>query len=355
METRVWHYDGRSGERRMPIIALTADQRHFVLEGDGADPGPYAFTDLKPHGTSHHERAFGLKGRPGWRITFLEFPPSEIAVQLPKQGRYGRWIDRFGLWRSVGVLAVLAALVVAVTLKLPPLIARLIPQSMEQRMGRLMVGNMGAYACTTPEGEAALKALAARLRQGDGITIRVVNAQMVNAVAFPGGQVVLFDGLIQNAQSPDEVAGVLAHELGHVAHRDGMESLVRQYGLSLLLGGFDSNISGYGNALLNARYSRKTEAGADGYAIGHLQAANVSPRPTAALFARLAKQDEQSGNAGLLLNYLSSHPLSSAREQRFAASAVKGAAYTPSLTPSQWQALRKMCADGPPAPTGINF
>lgn len=344
METRVWHYDGRSGERRMPAILPAADDRHFVLQGDGADPGPYAFADLTPHGTSHHERAFGLKGRPGWRITFLEFPPSEIAVHLPKPARYGAWIDHFGLWRSAGVLAILAALVVGFTLKLPPLIARMIPESVEQRMGRLIVGNLGGSACTTPQGEAALKALATRLHQKDGVTIHVVQAPMINAVALPGGQVVLFDGLIQSAKSPDEVAGVLGHELGHVAHRDGMESLIRQYGLNLLLGGFDRNIGGYGNALLNARYSRKAEAGADDYAIGQLTAANISPQPTAALFARLAKEDEVPGNAGRLLNYLSSHPMSSSREQHFAASVKPGVVYTPAMTPAQWQALRTMCS-----------
>ncbi len=348
METRVWHYDGRSGERRMPAIVPSADERRFTLQGDGADPGPYAFADLEPHGTSHHERAFGLKGRPGWRITFLEFPPSEIAVQLPKPARYGAWIDRFGLWRSAGVLAILAVLVVAFTLKLPPLLARLVPQSVEQRMGRLIVGNLGTYACASPQGDAALKALGARLRQDGDVTIRVVHAPMINAVAFPGGQVVLFDGLIQNATSPDEVAGVLAHELGHVAHRDGMESLIRQYGLRLVLGGFDGNVSGYGNALLNARYSRKAEAGADGYAIGRLQAANISPLPTAGLFARLAKQDEEPGNAAVLMTYLSSHPLSVSREKAFQASAKPGAAYTPALSPDQWQALRAMCGDRRP-------
>lgn len=343
METRVWHYDGHSGERRMPAIVPAPNEAQFLLQGDGAEPGPYAFADLVPQGSSHHERAFGLRNRPGWRITFLEFPPSEIAVQLPKPPRYGSWIDRFGLWRSVGALAVLAALAVLVTLKLPPLIARLIPQSVEQRMGRAMVASLGSYTCSTPQGEAALKALATRLRQDDDVTIRVVKAPMVNAVAFPGGQVVLFDGLIQDAQSPDEVAGVLAHELGHVAHKDGMESLVRQFGLNMLLGGFDRNVSGYGNALLNARYSQKAEAGADGYAIGRLTYADISPAPTAALFGRLARQDEQPGNASKLLNYLSSHPLSSARQQRFAGSVKPDHAYRPALDPAQWQALRAMC------------
>lgn len=343
MDVYVGHYDGQTGGRREPRLVLAARDGWFTLEGQGADPGPYAFAHLVHQGHSARERVYGLKGRPGWRISFLEFPPSEIAVQLPKASRYGAWIDHFGLWRSVVVLAVIAVLVVAFTLKLPPLIARLIPQSMEQRMGRLMVGNFGAYACSTPQGDAALRALGERLGKQGNVTIRIVRAPMINAVAFPGGQVVLFDGLIQSAQSPEEVAGVLSHELGHVAHRDGMESLIRQFGLGLLFGGIDSNVSGYSQALLNANYSRKAEMGADGYAIGHLQAANISPHPTAALFARLARQEEQPGGGALMINYLGSHPLSSARERRFAASARPGAAYTPALNTAQWQALRTIC------------
>lgn len=347
METRVWHFDGHSGARRMPAIVPSADETRFLLQGDGAEPGPYAFADLVPQGNSHHERAFGLRDRPGWKITFLEFPPSEIAVQLPKPPRYRAWLERVGFWRAISVLLLLATLALLVTLKLPPLIARLIPQSTGQKLGEAMVASLGSYTCSTPQGDAALKALATRLGQGDDVRIRVVQAPMINAVAFPGGQVVLFDGLIQDAQSPDEVAGVLAHELGHVAHFDGMESLIRQFGVRMLLGGFESNIAGYGNSLLNARYSRKAEAGADGYAIGRLQSAGISPGPTAALFHRMALQDTQPGNTGKLLTYLSSHPLSEARERRFAGAVQPNYPYRPALDTAQWQALRAMCGTRP--------
>ncbi|WP_354278454.1 M48 family metallopeptidase [Sphingomonas trueperi] len=349
VDTRVWHYDGRSQQRRMPTLVPSADETRFTLEGDGAAPGPYAFADLQPEGHSHHERAFGLKGRPGWRITFLEFPPAEIAVRLPKLRRERPWLSRARLGWVAAVLAVFALFVLGLTLKLPPLLARLIPQATQQRMGRLVVANLGAYACSTPQGEAALKVLAARLRQGDDVTIRVVHAPMINAAAFPGGEVVLFDGLVQSAESPDEIAGVLAHELGHVAHRDGMEALIRDYGLDLLFGGFERNVSGYSSALLHARHSYKAEAGADGYAIGRLQFAKISPLPTAALLARLARQDESPENAGKLLTYVSAHPLSQSRERAYRASADPAVRYTPALDAAQWQALRGMCGGAPGA------
>jgi Zn-dependent protease with chaperone function len=45
-----------------------------------------------------------------------------------------------------------------------------------------------------------------------------------NAFALPGGKVYLFDGLLAKAENPDEIAGVLAHELGHLKHRDGIRA-----------------------------------------------------------------------------------------------------------------------------------
>lgn len=343
MDVEVWHYDGRGGQGRSPRMVLTAEAGGFVLDGDGADPGPYVFADLVPKGHGPHDRTYGLKGRPGWRISFQEFPPSEIALQLPKPPRYAGWVARFGRRRVAAVFAVIGVLFVGFTLKLPPLIARLMPQAIEQRMGRMMVDTLDDYTCSSPAGDAALRVLGDRLGQQGKVTIRIVRAPMINAAAFPGGQVVLFDGLIQNAESPDEVAGVLSHELGHVAHRDGMQWLFRQFGLRLLFGGFDHNVATYTHAVLNARYANRAERGADAYAVGHLQAAHISPRPTAALFARLAERERQPGATALLFDYLGSHPISPAREQYFADGVRPGATYTPALTPAQWQALRTMC------------
>lgn len=343
-EASVWHYDGVSGVRRAPVMVLR--DGGFSLVEDGQAGEAHRFVDLVPLGSPGGFLQFGLKQRPGWRIGFLEAPPPGIAALLPRTRGYGALIDRIGLWPAViGFAAVSVAIVFAV-LNAPSVIARMIPRSAEARMGDLMVGDFGKRACDTPQGSAALKALTGRMGVASDVDVRVIDVPIVNAVTLPGGHVVLFSGLIQRAGSPDEVAGVLAHELGHVEHRDVLESLVRQLGLSVVLGGLDGNVGGYTNALLSASYSRGAESRADGYAIDALGKANISPRATADLFKRLSAAEFKGKGAATLMNYLASHPMSSEREARFSASA-KGNAYSPALDAQQWQALRDICAGKP--------
>ncbi|RYD60112.1 MAG: M48 family metallopeptidase [Sphingomonadales bacterium] len=172
--------------------------------------------------------------------------------------------------------------------------------------------------------------------------IRVVDIPIVNAVTLPGGHILLFKGLLDEAESADEVAGVLAHEMGHVRNRDVLESLVRQLGLSMVLAGADGNIGGYTNALLSAGYSRATEGRADAFALKLLQDSSVPAAPTAAFFRRLSKVEVSLGEAGTLLGYISSHPLSSDRMKLFEQGAKPGA--TTSLDASEWTALRGICS-----------
>jgi predicted Zn-dependent protease len=91
-------------------------------------------------------------------------------------------------------------------------------------------------------------------------------------------------------------------------------------------------------------FTRRAEADADEGAIDMLARANVSPRPTAGFFADLRKLEGDAGRLTPAMAYLSSHPLSSAREKRFEAAARKGAAYRPALSPGEWAALRSICA-----------
>ncbi len=64
----------------------------------------------------------------------------------------------------------------------------------------------------------------------------VVRRPEANAIALPGGHIYVFQGLIDKAETPDELAGVIAHEIGHVAHRDGTRSVLQAAGLSFLFG-----------------------------------------------------------------------------------------------------------------------
>lgn len=334
--TPVWHYDGVTAVRRHVSLRVVGDG--FTLDEGGER---FAFADLTPANGDDGGTHFGLRGRTGWGIDFGDAVPVAIARHLPAPARYGGVIDRWGLWRAAALFAVVAALVVAVVLRTPALVARMVPAAVEQRLGDVMMGDFGRKGCSDPAGDAALSKLVARIDPGDpAIEVHVVKLPMVNAVTLPGGRIVVFDGLIKAAASPDEVAGVIGHEIGHVRNRDVMESLLRQLGLSVLLGGMEGHVGGYTNTLLATAYSREAESRADGRAIGLLADAHLSPMPTARFFARLGRQ---AGGTERMFAYLASHPVSADRARRFRDSRRPGERYAPALGAADWAALRGIC------------
>jgi len=339
MRAPVWHYDGLSGVRQARELVVAANG--FFLEDAAGESGPFAFRDLIPHGQIGGHPQYGLRKMPGWRIGFDEAPPAEIAALLPSAKGYGRLIDKVGLWPAVAVFVALSAVALWLLVTTPPILVRMIPQSVEKQWGAAMIGDFGGRTCTAAAGSAALGKLAGRLGAKD-MDIRVVDIPIVNAVTLPGGHILIFEGLLDEAESPDEVAGVLAHEMGHVKNRDVLESLVRQLGLSMVLAGADGNVGGYTNALLSAGYSRATEGRADNFALDRLHEVAVPTAATAGFFRRLSQVEVSLGEAGTLLGYISSHPLSADRMKLFEQGAKPGA--TASLDAAEWAALRGICS-----------
>ncbi len=336
-----WFYDGTSATRHHPAITWTA--QGFTLRWDGGESGPYDWRDLEPIDGSGGRSVYGLRGRPGWRLGFNGAPPHDFAIHLPLPARYGRWIDRVGLWKAFALFALIAAGIVYLALRLPAWIAPHVPRSWEQKMGDAMVGDFGGRLCETPASRAAIEKLQRDL--GSDVPIRrigIANIDMVNAVALPGGHIMLFDKLIQEAKSPDELAGVLAHEIGHVRNRDTITAMVRQLGLSIILGGFSGDVGGALNGVLSLSYGRDAERSADLYSIAALRSANISPLPTAAFFGRLG-----GGKAGEKIerstSWMASHPISAERRTMFEQAVRKAQAYRPSLTPAEWAAIRGAC------------
>ena len=342
-DERIWHYDGASATRHHPRIDWTADG--FTLRWDTGSSGPHGWSALVPVDGTGGRAVYGLRGQSGWRLGFTGAPPESFVAHLPLPARYGRWIDRIGLWRAIGLFGAIASVVVVLALKAPGWIAPHIPRSWEDRLGDAMIGDFGGRLCETPQSAAAIEKL--RRELGDDVPIRrigIANVNMVNAVALPGGHILLFRKLIDEADSPDEVAGVLAHEIGHVRNRDTLTALVRQLGLSVILGGFNGQVGGTINGLLSMSYSREAEKAADDYSIAALRAANVSPLPTAAFFAKLTKL---SGGETVerSTSWMASTPVSAERAKAFRDSARKGQAYAPSLTRAEWQAIVNACRD----------
>lgn len=339
----IWHYDGQNAVRHNPRVEW--DEHGVYLDWGYGRSGPHRWWALEAMNAGTGKALFGLKGTNGWRLGFDRPLPPGFTVHLPGPGRYGGVIDRLGLWPSVGVFALAAAAIVGFAVSLPKWIAPYVPRSWENTLGDALVGDFGGRLCETPASKAALAKLTAQMAQGTELRqVAIANVPMVNAITLPGGRILLFDKLIQEAKSPDELAGVLGHEIGHVRNRDTVTALVRQLGLSVVLGGVQGDVGGALNAVLAMSYSRDAERAADDFSIGALKAANVSPVPTARFFDGLGKLSggERIERAS---SWMASHPVSADREAAFEKSVIKGHRYAASLNAAEWAALRNACKD----------
>lgn len=222
----------------------------------------------------------------------------------------------------------------------------LVPHAWEQRFGEALVGDYGGKFCADPGGQRALDALTQRLAPGDDrFKVRVVDVPMVNAAALPGGHIMIFRELIDEAEGPDEVAGVLAHEIAHVRERHVTEALIRHLGVGLVVASLGGTTGANADTLVAMSYSRDAETEADQGAIEALAAANISPKPAAGFFTRLANAERELGRFGDAIAYVSSHPASKGRQANFERSADPKRAYRPALTAAEWRALRTICKE----------
>ena len=192
----------------------------------------------------------------------------------------------------------------------------IIPTSADARLGEALYPLLAPEArrCKNPEPAAFVNALAKPLVDALGETpyafeFVVVADDTPNAFALPGGKVAVHMGLLTFAQTPDEVAGVLAHEISHATGRHTMRNIAEGLGgtaaLGLLLGWVDlSTIAGPALALSQKAYSRDLERDADAQGRALLLRARIDPWGMSEFFQRLK---DQHGDA-LPPAILSTHP-----------------------------------------------
>lgn len=287
---------------------------------------------------------YGRSDTAGWRLILFGDPPADLAAILPSEQKYGRWIDRVGLVPALLIGLLVSAAVLFAGSRIPEWAAPHVPAAWEERFGDALVGDFGGRFCDGKGGQAALDKLAARLApQSAPLNIRVVDIDIVNAAALPGGNIVLFEELLAESDGPDEVAGVLAHEIAHIERHHVTEAMIRELGLGLVISAFGGTTGANVDALLAAGYSRASEREADADAVAKLAQAEISPLPTAGFFRRLAEQERKLGAVGRGLSYVSTHPLSAERDSLFRDSAVPGRPYRPALTRDEWEALFNIC------------
>ncbi|HKU98341.1 MAG TPA: M48 family metallopeptidase [Vineibacter sp.] len=265
-------------------------------------------------------------------------------------------------------LAVTVGLMVFAAEKLPNVVAPYVPHVWQRSLGdsvvTAMTGDM--RRCTGAEGQEALQKLIDRLQQVSSyerrIDVTVVQNKIVNAFAVPGGRLIVFSGLIEKAAGPEEVAGVIAHEVGHVVHHHSMKGLLRAYGFDMLIklvtGGYSSDVAtlgGAGGVLLALRHSRDAEREADRTALELMDRVGMRADGLSTFFGKLLEMQNKPppGDKGKAPGDSATKPRDAAEEagilsthpptrERLEAT-KRPPTGEPAMTAREWQALRAVC------------
>lgn len=349
-------FDGVSSRRRQ--VRLTFGDALEIVEQDGA-PVRWAYADIR--------RADGPPGI--LRLASTSAPPlarleiRDAALAADVTARCMRLDEhqtsRRGIAKIVGWSVAAAVSIVCVVLFGVPLaadrLAPLVPKPIERRIGdasEVQVKTIfGRNACEDPAGKAAFTKLVNRLRDAaglddDAMTAGVLPTSVPNAFALPGGKVYVLRGLLDKAENPDEIAGIIAHELGHLKHHDNMRGLIYNGGTSFLIGLLFGDVTGSSavifasRSVVEASYSREAETAADTFAIEIMHKLGRSPRPAAELMFRITGKE-----GGGLTSILASHPLTEDRLARMTKE-DRAASGPPLLTDKEWQSLKLICGSG---------
>ena len=338
-------YDGHSALKHEGLLCWHGGER-LVLRNPQAEGIAFGADELIFREERPDSLVYSIEGTPEFRLILPRGIPPELHALLPARSRYGKWVDRIGLPKAAAAFAIVSAVVVAVVLTAPGWLGPMIPTSWERRMGEAMIGDFGNRICHTQAGDAALARLADELDPGgEPIRVGVANIEMVNAVALPGGQVLLFDGLVQDAESPEELAGVLAHEIGHVRERHVMSALLRQFGISILASGVGSGLGEGALGIMSLGYSREAEAEADTFARAQMARADISPAGAAEFFERLRGPADGGAEEPGWTGWIQTHPSPLGRAKAFRDAMEQGEEYPPALSEEEFDAIRSMCEE----------
>lgn len=201
--------------------------------------------------------------------------------------------------------------------------------------------------CSNRDGATALDRLVSELADAGGspydFDVKVIDGKLNNAFAMPGGKIFIFRGLLDFAQTQDELTAVLAHEMGHVTLQHGTRAIVQGLGISfvfsVLVGDMGGGvIAAAGEILLRMSYSREAETEADREAIELLQKAGYRFKGLSSFFERISKENKDLPPA---LQILSTHPSDAARAALTKDLPDSGRA---AFSDEEWRAVQNICA-----------
>jgi predicted Zn-dependent protease len=347
------YFDGTSNRRR--VVALVLGDQIEIKEDERRIAG-WAYVDIRRADSVGGILRLICLTAPA--LARLEVRDAAVAAELVSRcpnlddnapGRQG--IATIIGWSIAATVSIIAMVVFGLPLAADRL-APLVPQALERRIGDVAGAQLKTLFdgdnCNETVGRAAFVKLAQAVRKSAGLAdveiwANVFSSAIPNAFALPGDNIYLSNGLLAKAENPDEIAGILAHEFGHLKHRDAMRDMIYNGSSSFLIGLLFGDITGSGTlifasrSLVTASYSREVEQNADSFAIETMHRLGRSPKPMGELMFRVTGKEGDDG-----LSILSSHPLT---EDRLARMSSEDRANTGPqlLTAREWASLKAIC------------
>ncbi len=348
-------FDGETA--RDHLVTAELGPEGLAIEGVELSRRVWSLSGLTAIATieAGHPTRLGHDSAPGARLVITQQAfLKELVARSPHLAggfnarKTGRWVA------IIAASTLLFAGVLYGTLSYAPqALAFILPESWRDTLGDQVEATLsnGGKLCATSNDNAALADLAKRLTAGDAeapsFELKVYDIDIVNAFALPGDRIVVTEKLIEAAATPEEVAGVLAHEMGHVYHRHPEAQMVRAVGIELLVkiasGG---DLGGFAGLLAILRYSRDSEREADGFAVDQLRKVAINPVGLKHFFERVMKlEDDRGSRTGIfdaVSDIMSTHPVTNERINAIRP-LPEGTATRPVLSDSDWAGLKKIC------------
>jgi Zn-dependent protease with chaperone function len=323
------------------FVQVSGDGLTITFESEGGDgvreAVSFSALTVSAGGLDHDHLVVKWASLQGQRTLYLKSPdvirafretvPDHLSLPIAQAAEQVRQVRhrRRLVWSLIGgaILATVLGLWFGSDLLVELAVSR-IPVEWEQKLGESAYRDFLSHQETMKEGLAVTALGEMTKRLTDQIPdnpykfdVTVVRSDVVNAFALPGGYVVVFTGLMKKAESGEEVAGVLSHELNHVLERHGLERIVKSLGLltvaAIVFGnqqGLVGMMKQLGVELLTLKFSREQETEGDLTGLQLLQRAKIDPSGMIRFFERLSEKDQGR------VEWLSTHPMSTARADR---------------------------------------
>ena len=360
-----YYFDGQSAIRRNARIHLEPSNLRIDLDDGAMLNWPYAAIRQTQGAYAGEQVRLEHGGEPAEVLLIDDdsFLTSLHQLMPSRAGGFHNPAKRFQRFQLTIIAACASiALVIGSYFWGIPMLAKIaapwVPVSWEEQLGQSMLEYVAPaeQRCSDPVRLARIENMVGAMLATEGetkyrIKIHVVNQPMFNALAAPGGHIVIFRGLLDRTENAEELAGVLAHELQHILKRHVTRSLLEYASTSFLVAAVLGDASGMvsfgveaAQMVAQMRFSRQHELEADEAGLKMLLAGQIDPAGMISFFEAVRKEEGQMATA---LSYVSTHPHTEMRIARLKSMIAASVARSQKLLPDySWEDIKKIC----PAP-----